>query len=157
MITAITGHRPENIDDEKWTRQALETALREMGSTKIIQGMAAGVDLWSAAAAWRIGIPFANARPWASHNAGKNNTVAYDWVMLHGESTKNISEAQSYPGPQIYKTRNIYMVDNADNVLAVWNGLPYGGTFHAFQYALQQEKKIFRINPKTKTIDGWVN
>lgn len=157
MITAITGHRPENIEDEQWTRQAMQDALKEIGSTKIIQGMAAGVDLWSAAAAWKLGIPFMNARPWATHNAGMRNTVAYTWVMENAENTVNISEATSYPGPQIYKTRNIYMVNNADNVLAVWNGLPHGGTFHAFQYALQQGKKVYRINPTKKEIVGWVN
>lgn len=157
MITAITGHRPENIIDEAWTREAMSQALQEMGSTSIIQGMAAGVDLWSAATAWRLGLPYESARPWATHSARIANAVAYEWVLSHSEKVTNISEATSYPGNSIYHTRNMYMVNNADNVLAVWNGLPHGGTFHAVQYALQQEKKIFRINPTTKVIDGWIN
>lgn len=157
MKVAITGHRPENILDEKWTREAIQESLKIMEASLVIQGMAAGVDLWSAAAAWKLNLPYIAARPWATHTAGKANTVAYEWVLKNAVEVVNISDATSYPGPQIYKTRNIYMVDKGDVVLAVWNGLTYGGTYHAVQYAIQADKKIFRINPATKEIDGWVN
>lgn len=157
MKVAITGHRPENILDEKWTREAMSLGLQKMGASLVIQGMAAGVDLWSAASAWKLGLPYVAARPWATHTAGRANNVAYEWVLKNAQEVVNISEATSYPGPQIYKTRNIYMVNHGDAVLAVWNGLTHGGTYHAVQYAIQAGKRIYRINPATKEVEGWVN
>lgn len=157
MITAITGHRPESIPDEQWTRNAMTEALQTIGTTKVIQGMAAGVDLWSAASAWKLNIPYLSARPWATHTAGYKNAKAYEWVLNNSVEVVTISSDTKFPGNSIYKTRNIYMVDNAENVLAVWDGSPYGGTFHAVQYSLKEGKKIYRINPKTKVVEGWIN
>ena len=42
--------------------------------------------------------------------------------------------------------RNRYLVDNADIVLAVWNGTP-GGTEYTVSYAKKKEKTLVIINP----------
>lgn len=158
MVTvSITGHRPEAIGDMKWVRAAMKQAYIDMNADKVIQGMAAGVDLWSAAEAWNSQIPFVAARPWATHTARIADRQAYDWVLNHAVEVVNVSEATSFPGNFIYHVRNKYMVDNADQVLAVWDGSTYGGTYACFQYAIEQGKKIYRIDPKRKIVHGLIN
>ena len=47
--------------------------------------------------------------------------------------------------PQKLQLRNIYMVDNADVVIAVWNGTP-GGTKNCIDYAQKTGKEIIVVN-----------
>lgn len=155
-IISITGHRPEAIEDMVWVRTAMREAYVEMGATKIIQGMAAGVDLWSAAEAYNLGLPYIAARPWATHASRISDKVAYSWVIDHAESVVDVSDAIKYPGKYIYHVRNKYMVDNAEAVLAIWDGSVYGGTYDCFKYALSVHKPIYRIDPKRKIVKGWV-
>lgn len=158
MVTvSITGHRPEAIDDMVWVRAAIKQAYADMNATKVIQGMAAGVDLWSAAEAWNSKIPFVAAKPWAGHTPRIADRKAYEWVVSNAVEVVDVSSAESFPGNFIYHTRNKYMVDNADAVLAVWDGSLRGGTYACFQYAVQQEKPIYRIDPKRKVVHGWIS
>ena len=48
--------------------------------------------------------------------------------------------------PYLMQKRNEYMVDHADEVIAVWNGNS-GGTKNCVEYAIKQQKLIHRINP----------
>lgn len=48
--------------------------------------------------------------------------------------------------------RNRYMVDQADFIIAVWDGRP-SGTGKTVQYAQRQGKPVTIINPKTMLID----
>lgn len=125
----------------------MKEVLSDIPAKHVIQGMANGVDLWSAAEAWHLDLPFTAVRPWATHNAGQKWQPAYDWAMKHAETIHNVSQATAYPGVQIYQTRNIWMVDHADVVLAVWDGRNRGGTYACIQYALKENKAIYRINP----------
>lgn len=43
--------------------------------------------------------------------------------------------------------RNEYMVNNADIVIAVWNGDKKGGTYNCVKYAEKLGKRIIQINP----------
>ena len=47
--------------------------------------------------------------------------------------------------PGCMMRRNRYMVDNADIVLAVFNG-KRGGTMHTLSYAMRNEKEVLIIN-----------
>lgn len=44
------------------------------------------------------------------------------------------------------------MVDNADYVLAVWNG-SHSGTGSTVNYAIRQGKPVIAINPVTLNVD----
>lgn len=156
-VISITGHRPEGIPDPSWVRAAMRDAYKEMEASLVIQGMAAGVDLWSAAEAWNSRIPFVAARPWATHTPRKADSMAYDWVLENAVNVVNVSDVTKYPGKFIYHLRNKYMVDNSEAVLAIWDGSVYGGTYDCFKYALAEEKPIFRIDPKQKVVHGWLN
>ena len=48
--------------------------------------------------------------------------------------------------PDCMDKRNRYMVDHADDILAVWNGCP-SGTGNTVRYAHKKGKSIIVINP----------
>ena len=50
--------------------------------------------------------------------------------------------------PAKMQKRNMYMVDNSDIVLSVWDG-SNGGTGNCVSYAMNRGKKIINLNPKT--------
>ncbi len=159
MIVAITGHRPEDLPDLGWVYDALSHAYNDLGATHVIQGMAAGVDLIAARAANHAKIPFTCAKPWKTHkgrNSGSQGFVKswetwYDNAIKYSDKVVDVTEYTSYPGPWIYQTRNKWMVDNADMLIAVWTGKENGGTYNCVKYAIEQKKPIYRLNPSDKT------
>lgn len=124
--------------------------LQELSPTLIYQGMAAGVDVWSAAEAWKLGIPYVAVKPWATHKAVPQHI--YDWVIQNAAQVENVNSATSYLGPWLFHARNTFMVDRAERVLAIWNGQEHGGTYHAISYALMRGKVIIRIDPRTQEV-----
>lgn len=155
----ITGHRPEALDSSpEWVREELKSALVELGVTRLYQGMAAGVDLWSAGVAWQVGIPYVACRPWEGHQPRKEDFELYNWVLAHADEVVSVSDAQQYPGAWVYHARNEYMVNNApDGVIAVWNGTQKGGTAACVKYAMKQQRPLYRIDPAQSGATGWVN
>lgn len=49
--------------------------------------------------------------------------------------------------PSKMQLRNIFMVDNSDILIAVWNGDTKGGTYNCIKYAQKQNKNIIVIDP----------
>ena len=47
--------------------------------------------------------------------------------------------------------RNMYMVDSADRVIAVWDGSG-SGTGNTVKYALSSGKPVYRIDPDTLSV-----
>lgn len=156
---SITGHRPEALaSSPEWVREELKNAFLELGVTRIYQGMAAGVDLWSAGVAWQVGIPYVACRPWEGHKPRKEDFALYNWVLAHADEVVSVSDAQQYPGAWVYHARNEFMVDHAkDGVIAVWNGSQKGGTAACVKYAMRQERPLYRIDPSESGHTGWVD
>jgi uncharacterized phage-like protein YoqJ len=151
---AITGHRPEKIDDPVWVKKHIRMALEdELFCDFLIQGMASGVDLWSGQIARQLGIRYECARPWSTHKPRKADKDLYEEVLHFADKVTNVTPQDYYPGPWVYPVRNKYMVSNADVVLAVWDGT-HGGTFDAVGKARQIGKPIYRIDPLRKSW-GW--
>lgn len=149
-ITAITGHRPENLGtqhEKLWFM--LGKAMVMLETTMIYQGMAAGADLASAKVAWRNGILYVCVKPWKGHAPRVCDRDEYRKVLSHAHKVVDVSDSVSYPGPWCYQARNEYMIDRAEQVLAVWNGYKGGGTWNAIDYALDTGKPVFAINPDT--------
>lgn len=146
MIVAVSGHRPEKIPNPALVRQQLGRAFTEVGAAKVIQGMAAGVDLWSARVAYKMGIPFICAKPWAGHKPRVADRFDYNKALELAEEVVNVDPSEEYPGPQVYQKRNIWMVDHADFVIAVWDGSS-GGTANCVKYAQSQSKPMMILRP----------
>lgn len=152
MIVSITGHRPEDLPNQEWVEDTLKNLLNNMRPQKLIQGMAAGVDLLSGKLCIDLKIPYISAKPWAGHVPRKEDQALYQLVENNSETIVNVNQSKSYPGAYVYHNRNHYMVDNADLVIAVWTGKKTGGTAECVKYAKKVNKRIIQINPETKTV-----
>lgn len=151
LIVAITGHRPEKIADPEWVHEALKEVLLELKPVKLIQGMAAGVDMMSATVAHEIGLPYLSARPWAGHTPRYDDKELYRVTLENSAEIVDVSLSEKYLGPWLYQERNKYMVDNGNMVVAIWDGTK-GGTKNCVDYALRLNRPITIINPKKQTI-----
>lgn len=149
---AITGHRPEQLNDMVWVRQVLAEVLTELQPDLLFQGMAAGVDLLSAVVARENNINYVACRPWATHTPRVEDEELYQAVLNNAFRVDIVDPADSYVGPWLYHNRNKYMVNNADLLISVWNGSPKGGTAACTKYAKGENKPIIHINPVDKTV-----
>ena len=157
----FTGHRPDKLPwggDESDPRcrrlkvriaQAVEDAYVS-GVRRFITGMARGVDLYCAEAvlALREGEPdivLECARPC--------ETQADSWPAVEQERYRSILERcdfetlvqHSYDRFCMMR-RNRYMVDRSGSLIAVYNGVPKGGTFQTLAYAMKKGLTIHTID-----------
>lgn len=76
-------------------------------------------------------------------------------VKLYNDllSNYNIIKVSNDPcTPEVLKRRNRKMVDEGDEVLAIWNGSKKSGTYSTIHYAKKKEKKVTILNPSTLEI-----
>jgi len=157
MICCVTGHRPEGFpfpygfDNDRFNTYLciLEDTVEELmyeGYTHFISGMADGVDLDFA---WYVrslsnnfeGIIFESALPYPLRPSSISSEEDCLRRTLVCESEKVTEVSPKYFRGCMQK-RNRYMVDNADLVLAVWNGEKHGGTWYTINYARKKGKPI---------------
>ncbi len=145
MRIAATGHRPPRLglsyrpDDNKlltmFAKEILDQAANGYGMLTVISGMAQGWDQAVAHAAILLKFPLIAALPFEGQEsrwptAGKER---YNAILKHAQEVKLVC-----PGGfenKKYLTRDEWMVDNADGVLALWDGVDDGGTSHTVHYA----------------------
>ena len=153
MKVGITGHRVERLEDhEDAVKELISEALQRIGATRLYQGMANGVDLWSAKEAWKLKIPYTACKPWAGHSPRYGDRIEYTKVIRHADEVIDVSPHFGYPGPWVYGKRNEFIVDNSQALIAVWDGDRYGGTYHCIQYAWKKSIPVFRIDPEEREI-----
>lgn len=135
MILAVTGHRPERLKgQEKLIKEWAETQLIRLHPSAIYDGMAQGTDQIVATAAKRLSIPIICCYPFPR----KSYHPIEEWIM---ENNQVIFVSPHY-SKESYYIRDKFMVDCADAVLCVWDGVGGGGTFITRNYAIQQGKEI---------------
>ena len=157
MRIAVTGHRPNKLwgyDYHHPNYIRLGSTLRNLlikhDATLAISGMALGVDTIFALVALKLGTPLESAIPcqnmdklWRPESKQLFNSI------LERATTVTLVTDKPYK-PQYMQTRNEYMVDHCDLLIAVWDGTP-GGTYNCIRYAKQVGKQIIYINPKNFT------
>jgi hypothetical protein len=153
MIAAITGHRPDKIENLYIQEEQFRTAYAVVGAEHVIQGMAPGGDIIAAKAAYQKKIPYTAVKPWAGH---RDSIKDEDWLFQYDQAWSKATEqvilndSETYVGPWLYHNRNKWMVNNADLLIALWNGDREGGTFSTVKYSLQKKVPIYRIDPNTR-------
>lgn len=159
MTTAsITGHRPERIPYKEYVQFQLTLAFNDLKVDRVIQGMASGVDLWSARMAFHSRIPYVAVRPWAGHTPPKQDKAIYNYALGLADEIVIVNESEKFLGNWMYQRRNEWMVDHADLVIAVWDGEPRGGTYNCIKYALEKNRPVWWISPDPKENSkiGWL-
>ena len=168
MKICVTGHRPSglpiaygyNMDNTAWKtlKEYLKVAIMKCyeyaagnEELRLITGMALGVDtiFWQAAEELReenhsikieAAIPFeGQEKRWNAHSQQEYKN------MLEKSDIVTIVSPGSYAAYKM-ESRNRYIVNNADIVIAVFNNKP-GGTAKCIDYAEQQNKIIIKMNP----------
>ena len=158
MRICVTGHRPNkmygyNINSEEWLalKERFKQLLIENNCDEAITGMALGVDTVFALAVLELkadgyDIKLHCAIPCRNHSCKwiKESVDQYNDILSKADVVKLVSDVDYQPW--VMQRRNEYMVDLADKVIAVWNGMK-GGTANCVSYAKECGKEIIRILP----------
>lgn len=173
---SFTGHRPDklfgtyeiNNDRAKLLMSELmkviEQLIQEKNVTRFVSGGALGTDQLAFMAVHQmkkkyptieniLAVPFANqAAVWKKETDIKRyekikqlaDTTVYVDEIDHYNVDKKV-EIGEYSARKL-QLRNIYMVDQSDIVVAVFDGTE-GGTKNCLNYAVKKEKEIIVLNP----------
>ncbi len=149
MILALTGHRPDKlggytIEVNRRLEAIARHALQTLKPAKVISGMAIGWDQAGAAAAVSLGIPLIAAVPFR----GQESRWPYEGQrhyhdLLQQAELVTLVCSPGYAGWKMQR-RNEWMVDTADEILALWNGTS-GGTANCVRYAQDRGRKIHNV------------
>jgi uncharacterized phage-like protein YoqJ len=155
MVIAVTGHRPDKLGKEygmdgpisKKIYTELEKIVLQLKPTKMITGMALGVDMIFAGVAIRNNIPFVASIPFLGQESKwpKQSQNLYNKILSKASETVVVSSG-AYANWKMQK-RNEWMVDRCELLVAVWDGTE-GGTYNCVNYAVDKGVEIRRINPK---------
>ena len=159
---AFTGHRPQNLpfgfreEDERCA--ALKQVLREEiihliereGVTHFITGMSVGVDMYAAEMILELKarypmITLESAIPCETQASKWKEELRDRYFDIASKCDKE-TLIQTHYTPDCMRKRNRYMVDQADVILAVWDGKS-SDTGKTIQYARGQGKLVRVIHP----------
>lgn len=160
MKIAITGHRPKalfgyDLNNPSYAklRTAIKSALLQFGCTELYTGMALGVDQLAALAVIDLkseghDIKLHAAIPCQNHSCKwpQSSRSLYDAILSKCDTQVLVTDAPY--SPKLMQDRNIYMVDRADMVVAVYEPGTPGGTKNCIDYAIKTGKKIWCIPPR---------
>jgi len=153
----FTGHRPDKLpwgedeDDPRCLRlkQSIARAVEEAygaGIRHFISGMARGCDLYCAEAVLDLrdryeDVTLECARPCEAQ--------AENWPESEQRRYQQILDRCNYETLVQHRydrfcmiRRNRYMVDHAGNLIAIYDGVPRGGTFQTLTYAMKQRLEV---------------
>ncbi len=158
----ITGHRPAKLPwkysttSDEYIRyyEKLKKLIKDYidnGYTHFISGMALGVDLDFAEIVLhfrddeRKGITLECALPCPNQTLKwkQEQIVRYNSIIERSDTTTIVNTRYFYTCMLL---RNEYMVNNSDEVIAVWNEKKEGGTWYTIKYAQKCNKTVKVIN-----------
>jgi uncharacterized phage-like protein YoqJ len=155
MIVAFTGHRPDKLGGYELPNPTYIQVCRQIGRTlqevapeKVISGMALGVDQWAAYIAYKLGIPFIAAIPFANQECKWPEKSQKTYNHLLNLAAERVIVSPGEYSPSKMQIRNQWMVDHCDKLIAVWDQTP-GGTANCINYAKSIGKEIIFIDPRT--------
>lgn len=160
MRIAITGHRPNKLwNDYDLTspgmqsiKATLERAIAKFCPTLMISGMALGIDTLWAELAIENRIPLLACTPcWGQERKWPERSQDRFNKIINTQGVELMYTHRGYYNQECMQKRNVYMVDNCDMLLAVWDGT-IGGTANCVHYARSVDKKGWIINPHTLKI-----
>lgn len=139
MIIAGTGHRPDKLPlgYHPSMMRVMKRTIRSMlpdDVTEIISGMALGWDTALALVALEEGIPLVAAIPFVGQESRWKEADQKVHRQIVRRANRVVIVSKGGYSPAKMQTRNMWMVDAADRVLALWEGSD-GGTANCVRYA----------------------
>jgi len=158
---SFTGHRPNKLKgynprDNKellWKlHEEIVKHIEDKNADTFISGMALGVDMWAARIVLRLKsleyphLKLICAIPCLNHSSKWNAQSQKEWQSIVDKADEVFYVSKEEYKPYLMQRRNIWMVDESDYVIAVWDGSA-GGTGNCVRYAQEEDKEITVINP----------
>lgn len=158
MKVSVTGHRPNklygydlnNIHYQKM-KDWMKYFLKSVDCHEAISGMALGVDQLFALAVLELkedgyNIKLHCAIPCRNHSSKwpQESQRLYQSMIDRADEVRLVTD-DAYR-PEYMQLRNEYMVNLADEVIAIWDGSK-GGTGNCVSYAIKKNKKITIKSP----------
>ena len=164
---AFTGHRPQklpfgsNESDERCItlkhclHDLILRLIIERNVRHFISGMAIGTDMYAAEIILDLKKDYPDlileaAIPCLSQDEKWTADQRKRYADLLSKCDKQTLIQKDYTDDCMMK-RNYYMVDEADYLIAVWDGRP-SGTGKTVNYAIKRYKPILAIDPKTMNV-----
>lgn len=153
MVVAFTGHRPSKLGGYDYNspinlniREYISNIIQEVKASKVISGMALGVDQFAADSAQDLGIPWVAAIPFKGQETAwpASSQKLYHDLLETAEEKVIVCEGKY--APHKMQIRNEWMVDRADIVVAIWDGSK-GGTANCVAYAKSKNKRLIVTAP----------
>lgn len=151
MILATTGHRPGKLGgygpetDARCFALALQL-LDQYRPERLLTGMALGWDSAVARACVLRGVPFVAAIPCERQDAHWPNAAQLEYERLLALAERVVMVSPGGYHSEKMRTRNCWMVDNADGLVALWDGSK-SGTSHCVKYAESRGKPVVNLWP----------
>jgi uncharacterized phage-like protein YoqJ len=155
MTIALTGHRPDKLGGEydyvgpytTSVRDTLQLLIEKHKPKLMITGMAQGADTIWAILAIKNKIDFIAAIPFEGQEKKwpEKAQKLYRTIIYNTLCRRVVVSEGGYDSKKM-QIRNIWMVDNCDALIAVWDGSP-GGTKNCVDYAKSQRRIILPVRP----------
>lgn len=148
MIIAGTGHRLKKLgfSDNVFNNlvDLVTNTLKTQNPDKVISGMALGFDQALAVASLNLNIPFISALPFIGQKDVWPNHAQNFYENLLKKADEIVVVSEGGFASWKMQTRNIWMVDNCDLVLALWDGSS-GGTKNCLDYVKKCKKPYMNL------------
>jgi hypothetical protein len=149
----FSGHQSLSAPTRILVRDDLSRALATMGRVLAMTSLAAGSDQIFAECALAVGSDLAVIVPCDGYEASFNNEadLARYWRLLDS-AAEVVRLPFPTPGEAAYWAAGKHVVDAAEILIAVWDGLPaggLGGTADVVRYAESAGKEVLRIWPES--------
>ena len=145
MIIAITGHRPQHLQEYHRAEQHIKKFFREqfelLKPDAVVSGMALGVDQWAAQVALGCGVTLTAAIPF--------KVQAKRWTPTKASNIEIICKdpISRWDAIGYLQKRNEWMVDNSGYLLGVHISGQKGGTYNCIKYAKKKKRNGLILNP----------
>lgn len=160
MVTCFTGHRPNKLkgykaEDNKELLWRIHNVIVDHIENKnvdtFINGVALGIDMWSAKIVLKLKekyphIKLISAVPCLGQNKMWKQEDKNLWQEIIDNSDRVVMTSEEDYKPYLMQLRNVWMTDESDFVIAVWDG-SNGGTGNCVKYAEKRNKEITVIKP----------
>ena len=160
-ICCFTGHRPGKLPwkEDEWDQRCIALKERIMvllreayrqGCRHFITGMARGIDTYCCEAVLRLrrereDVVLEAAIPCQTQAQGWKTRDRERYRRLLAQcDLKTLIQPDYTPGCMLRRDR--YMVQRADYVIGVYDGVSSGGTRQTLAYALGQKREVFVIS-----------
>lgn len=151
MIITVTGHRPNKLGGynnlsqlEKFAENKLSDINSTVGPITVLTGMALGWDQAVAKACIKLNIPFIAYIPCMNQENLWSNKLKLEYYNILEQAKDVILVSDKDYTPECMKERNKRMVNDANIVLALWDGSS-GGTCHCVTYASSVNRTVVNL------------